>query len=73
MVDKRIVFQHMAPPYLGIYQIMGMTSELGGGEVLPPHAEGFEAMDRIIEFASLVEVKSRYALYREVVMPEEAV
>ena len=46
---------------------MGLVSELGvsEGEPMPATAEGFEALERVVEFASLVEVKRSYVLYRE--------
>lgn len=64
---KRIVFQHTQGPHAGLFAIMGLTSDFGlkPDENLPGHAEGFEAHGRVIPFAGLVKVTSRYALYRE--------
>ncbi len=63
----RIVFEHTRGPYPGLLQIMGLTSELipDAGDTLPSGAEGFEALDRLIDFASLIKVTRTYALYRE--------
>ena len=65
--DKRILFEHTVGPYPGLLQIMGMVSELGAtdNEPLPDHAEGFEALGRLIDFASLIKVTRTYAFYRE--------
>lgn len=67
MPEKRIVFEHRQGPHAGLVQIMGLVSELGvsEGEPMPATAEGFEALERVVEFASLVEVKRSYVLYRE--------
>ena len=65
---KRIVFQHTQGPYPGLTQILGLVTELEPEEAAPPPSiEGFEALDRMVEFASLVQVKGLYVLYREVV------
>ena len=65
---KRIVFKHTQGPYPYLLQILGLVTELGPEEAVPPPGiEGFEALDRMVEFASLVQIKRTYALYREVV------
>lgn len=65
--SKRIVFQHVHGPLTGLYAIMGLTDQFGlkPGQALPTEAEGFEAQGRVVEFAGLVKVTNRYALYRE--------
>jgi hypothetical protein len=73
MPTKRIVFEHRQGPHVGLVQIMGLVSELGvkEGDTLPSTAEGFEALDRLVEFASLVQVKRSFALYREIQVDSE--
>ena len=71
--DKRIVFQHTQGPLAGLYRIMGVCSEFGlsPDEPLPSCAEGFEAAGAVIEFASLVRDRGRWALYRELIAFEK--
>ncbi len=66
-IEKRIVFEHTRGPLKGLREIMGPVSDLLSNpeDILPDHAAGFEAQGRLIEFASLVEVKKSFALYRE--------
>lgn len=62
----RIVFQHTSGPYPGLTAIMGLSTDFGLEDgKLPTHAEGFEAHGRVIAFAGLVKLTTRYALYRE--------
>ena len=63
--EKRIVFEHTQGPHQGLKEIMGLGKDMGAGPILPTSAEGFEAQERVIEFASLVRVERTYILFRE--------
>ena len=60
---KRLVFIHTQGPHAGLHQILGVADEF------PEGAEKFEAMGRVVEFASLIKMTTRAAFYREVIKP----
>jgi hypothetical protein len=50
---------------------MGCDDELTTSEPLPDFVEGVEILDRM-SAASLVQVKPRYILYREICVPADS-
>lgn len=62
--EKRLVLEHMQGPMAGLYQIVGTIR----GDI-PQQIQGpftVAGNPNPIEFASLIKVKERWVLYREV-------
>jgi hypothetical protein len=65
---KRIVFLHPD----GIYQILGVAPPELLPTVIAADNSVIETRGRVIPFASLVQVKERYAVYKEPLTPTSA-
>ncbi len=67
--NQRVVLEHRAGPYAGLFQITGHASEIG--DTPPSCTKPFEetVSGRWIQ-ASLVKSTPRYVLYREIIAPE---
>lgn len=65
--NQRVVFEHVAGPWAGMFQIVGHTDDFGG-QVLPLTIGPFNCRDpfpRIGLVAALVRDQKKYVLYRE--------
>lgn len=67
-MTKRIVFHEMQGPHRGLHHILGCTDEFGDANDPPDFTDCVEVRERI-SAASLVQVKPRYILYREICVP----
>jgi hypothetical protein len=62
-VVKRLVFEATQGQHKGMHCIIGHTGQIGNQ--LPEHLMPFEFLGRVVEFAGLIKVTPKYALYRE--------
>ena len=70
---KRIVLQYTSGPYRDLWQIVGTENQLPTlphTSALPPFLDNVTFLDQRQGACSLVRVKPRYVLYREVIAPE---
>ena len=69
MSQKRVVFEHMKGPLRGMLQILGVWNLETEGP-FPPFLPEVHYQERVFA-CSLLTVKQRYALYREILSPSE--
>ena len=72
-MTKRVVLQYTTGPYQSMFQIVGTEDQLPHPEVgsLPSFVGDLSFSDGRKGGASLVKVKPRYILYRELIMPSD--
>lgn len=71
MVDKRIVIQYTQGPHRGLWQLVGTESQMREHlqvTTLPDFVEPVQFLDHVGS-ASLINVRPRYVLYREISPP----
>ena len=69
--NKRVVLVYTTGAYAGLWQILGTTDDLKANmrlSELPPFVEQVHYLDHV-GACSLVTVKPRYVLYRELLAP----
>ena len=64
-VTKRIVLLETQGPRAGLHHIMGTDDELENPTEFPDFVDPVEIIDRV-SAASLIQVKPRFILYREI-------